>query len=47
MFEALDRRVLRLLRVRFGPIDLGDLAPGRFRPLTKDEIEQLRVATSA
>ncbi|MBV8083711.1 MAG: rRNA pseudouridine synthase [Chloroflexi bacterium] len=47
MFEALDRRVLRLLRVRFGAIALADLAPGRFRTLTKDEIEQLRAATSA
>jgi 23S rRNA pseudouridine2605 synthase len=45
LFEAVDRRVVRLLRVRFGPIRLGNLAPGRFRPLTKDEIEQLRAVT--
>jgi 23S rRNA pseudouridine2605 synthase len=47
MFEAVGQRVVRLQRVRFGPLGLGDLEPGQHRPLTKEEIEQLRAATSA
>jgi len=47
MFEAVGRQVVRLERRRFGPLRLDDLPPGHFRPLTKDEIEQLRAATSA
>ncbi|MGA8535353.1 MAG: pseudouridine synthase [Candidatus Tumulicola sp.] len=37
MFEALGHRVVQLTRLRFGPIALGDLAPGDTRPLTKKE----------
>lgn len=47
MFEAVGRRVVRLQRTRFGPLRLGNLPPGQYRPLTKEEIEQLRAATSA
>jgi 23S rRNA pseudouridine2605 synthase len=47
MFEAVGSRVLRLQRTRFGPVRLGDLPPGRYRALTKEEIERLRAATSA
>ncbi len=47
MFEAVGSRVVRLQRVRFGPLRLGDLPPGRYRPLTKEEIERLRAAISA
>jgi 23S rRNA pseudouridine2605 synthase len=47
MFEAVGQRVVRLRRMRFGPLRLGDLPPGQHRPLTKEEIEQLRAATSA
>ncbi|MFI5268445.1 MAG: pseudouridine synthase [Chloroflexota bacterium] len=47
MFEAVGQRVVRLRRMRFGPLRLDDLAPGQYRPLTKEEIEQLRAATSA
>jgi len=42
---ALGHRVLRLRRVRFGPLRLGRLAPGAFRPLTAEELPRLR-ATS-
>jgi pseudouridine synthase len=42
MFEALGHRVLALTRIRFGPLDLGDLAPGRTRELAPDEVEALR-----
>ena len=47
MFEVIGLRVTRLSRVRFGPILLGDLPLGQFRPLTKEEIEQLTAATLA
>ncbi|HVA23719.1 MAG TPA: pseudouridine synthase, partial [Chloroflexota bacterium] len=47
MFEAVGKQVVRLRRVRFGSLRLGDLPPGQHRPLTKEEIEQLRAATSA
>ena len=43
MFSALGRPVERLVRVRYGPVRLGDLAPGRWRRLTEDE----RLALSA
>ncbi|MGI5844903.1 MAG: pseudouridine synthase [Candidatus Xenobium sp.] len=36
-FEALGNRVLRLHRPRFGALELGDLPPGSFRPLTEAE----------
>ena len=42
MFEALGHRVLALTRIRFGPLHLGDLAPGRTRELTPAEISALR-----
>lgn len=40
--------VQRLVRVRFGSIELGDLAPGAWRPLTPDERARLveRAGTS-
>jgi pseudouridine synthase len=39
--KALGHRVRRLRRVRFGPLRLGDLAVGRWRPLTRDELRRL------
>jgi len=47
MFEAAGQPVLRLLRVRFGPLDLGDLAPGAWRYLTPPELSALRRATGS
>jgi pseudouridine synthase len=38
MFRALGRRVLRLRRVDFGPVSLGSLQPGGFRPLSAREL---------
>jgi 23S rRNA pseudouridine2605 synthase len=35
--EALGLEVDRLIRVKFGPVELGDLAPGKVRSLTKTE----------
>ena len=42
MFGALGHRVIRLRRVRYGPIRLGDLAPGEWRALDARELEALR-----
>ncbi|HEX7245440.1 MAG TPA: pseudouridine synthase [Solirubrobacterales bacterium] len=42
MVEAVGNRVLFLRRVRFGPIELGDLPAGAARPLTPDELVALR-----
>ncbi len=46
MFEAVGSNVTRLVRTRFGPLSLDDLRPGKVRELKKEEIEQLRAATS-
>lgn len=42
MCEALDYRVVHLKRVRVMNIKLGDLRPGAFRCLTKQEEQELR-----
>ena len=44
--EALGHPVVRLRRVAFGPIELGDLPPGRARALTTQEVRALRAATA-
>jgi 23S rRNA pseudouridine2605 synthase len=44
MCEAVGHRVVRLERVRFGPLALGDLAPGASRRLTAAEVQRLRDA---
>jgi 23S rRNA pseudouridine2605 synthase len=44
MLSAVGHPVIRLQRVSFGPIALGELAPGDVRPLTQDEVEALKVA---
>ena len=35
-------RVLRLTRISEGPLTLGDLKPGRWRDLTKEELQTLK-----
>lgn len=42
MFEVIGHPVLRLRRVRVGPLALGDLAPGQSRLLTAREVRALR-----
>jgi 23S rRNA pseudouridine2605 synthase len=42
MAEAIGNRVVALRRVRFGPIELGDLAEGEARRLSEAEVEALR-----
>lgn len=41
MMSAVDHPVLKLTRVRFGPVELGDLEAGAWRPLRKAERERL------
>ena len=41
MFDSVGHKVLLLRRVRFGPLELGDLRRGEWRELTKEEIELL------
>jgi pseudouridine synthase len=45
MFEAIGCPVLRLQRVRIGPIRLGNERPGSARQLTKDEVTALYQAS--
>ena len=47
MAETIGNRVDSLRRVRFGPIELGDLGEGRARRLTDEEIASLRDASVA
>jgi 23S rRNA pseudouridine2605 synthase len=42
--EAVDVRVIRLIRTNFGPISLGDTPPGRWRDLNDGELFNLRKA---
>ena len=43
MFDAADHPVLSLVRLRFGPIALGDLRVGTWREVTERELAALRV----
>jgi 23S rRNA pseudouridine2605 synthase len=42
LLEAVNHPVMRLVRVRFGPIRLGNLPAGEWRDLTDPEIRSLR-----
>ena len=43
MFEGIGHHVEKIRRVRYGPLAL-DVEPGRFRPLTLQEVAQLKSA---
>ena len=45
MVEAVGNRVVALQRVKFGPLSLNDLQPGRARRLSDGEIAELRDAS--
>lgn len=42
LMEAVGHRVLRLRRIRFGPVELGDVPAGAWRDLDEEEVEGLR-----
>ncbi len=44
LFEAYGTKVARLLRIRFGPYELGSLEPGCWRPLTQEEVAAVLAA---
>lgn len=46
MCEAVGRPVRQLVRIRFGPLELGDLRPGKARRLTASELDALAAAAS-
>jgi 23S rRNA pseudouridine2605 synthase len=47
MCEAVGHPVKRLERIGFGPLELGDLKPGRHRRLTAGELRRLSAAAAA
>lgn len=47
MFEALGRQVIRLVRVRIGPLSDRNLGPGEWRSLSREEVISLESATDA
>ena len=44
MCEAVGHPVTKLIRIRFGPLNLGDLPPGALRSLSPQELHALRRA---
>lgn len=44
LMEAVDLRLIRLIRTNFGPISLGDTPPGRWRNLNDGELVNLQNA---
>jgi 23S rRNA pseudouridine2605 synthase len=45
MVEALDSKVLKLVRTAIGPIEIAGLEIGKYRPLTRAEIQSLSPRT--
>jgi 23S rRNA pseudouridine2605 synthase len=45
MAESVGHPVLRLVRIRIGPLRTGPLGPGEWRPLAQDEVRALERAT--
>ena len=42
MLEEIRYPVLKLIRIRYGPIDLGDIPQGKYRHLTSQEVKKLK-----
>ncbi|MBP3648302.1 MAG: rRNA pseudouridine synthase [Clostridia bacterium] len=42
MVEQIGHQVVLLRRIRFGPLKLGDLPRGMWRPLTSEELDQIQ-----
>jgi 23S rRNA pseudouridine2605 synthase len=47
MCEAVGRPVKQLVRIRFGPLELGDLRPGKARRLSAKELDAVAAATAS
>ena len=47
MCAAVGHPVVRLVRVRIGPLADRDLPPGRYRPLNRDEVRSLQEAVAS
>ena len=45
MVEALGAKVLKLVRTAIGPIEIAGLEIGKFRPLSKAEVQSLSPRT--
>jgi 23S rRNA pseudouridine2605 synthase len=41
MFEQIGNHVEKIKRVKYGPLEL-DVEPGKFRPLTPQEVDRLK-----
>ena len=44
MCDDFDLTILKLTRIRHGPVSLGNLSPGKYRELTPKEVRELRVS---
>ncbi|MEM9702395.1 MAG: pseudouridine synthase [Planctomycetota bacterium] len=42
LFARVGHKVMQLERIQFGPLKLGDLPIGKFRPLTREEVRALQ-----
>lgn len=47
MIELFHHVIHRLIRVRMGPILLGTMTPGKWRPLTKEEVAALEAGSNS
>ncbi len=46
MLARLGHKVIRLVRIAVGPVRLGEMPPGAYRPLTRQEVTELRRAAA-
>src|SRR5260370_31672379 len=47
MLEAVESKVLKLVRIAIGPVRIGDLPIGKWRNLTPEEVHALRGTASS
>ena len=47
VLSRVGHKVLRLVRIAVGPVRLGDLPPGAYRPLSRQELQALRRAADS
>ena len=46
MCEHVGHRVRKLERIRFGPLELGNLKPGKYRRLSAGDVARLKIAAA-